>query len=136
MSHLNRRGFMKTLLATAASATPAGVDFSERIAWLSPQTGTASASTNLENGDQQLRLSPVGAPLAFQNFVRVGNEWKPATLPGIPLVTGASFPLVTSYLRREGLTVACEGKATAEGLDRSEERRVGNECSNRLSEDD
>src|SRR2546426_1764489 len=77
MSHLNRRGFMKTLLATAASATPAGVDFSERIAWLSPQTGTASASTNLENGDQQLRLSPVGAPLAFQNFVRVGNEWKP-----------------------------------------------------------
>src|SRR5216684_2403781 len=117
MSHLNRRGFMKTLLATAASATPAGVDFSERIAWLSPQTGTASASTNLENGDQQLRLSPVGAPLAFQNFVRVGNEWKPATLPGIPLVTGASFPLVTSYLRREGLTVACEGKATAESLD-------------------
>ncbi len=82
-----------------------------------PQTETASASTNLENGDQQLRLSPIGAPLAFQNFVRVGNEWKPATLPGIPLVTGASFPLVTSRLRRDGLTVACEGKATAESLD-------------------
>src|SRR5713101_9194966 len=117
MSHLNRRGFMKTLLATAASATPACVDFSERIAWLSPQTGTASASTNLENGDQQLRLSPVGAPLAFQNFVRVGNEWKPATLPSTPLVTGPSFSLVTSRLRREGSSVFCEGKGTAEGLE-------------------
>src|SRR5712692_7105451 len=117
MSHLNRRGFMKTLLATAASATPAGVDFSERIAWLSPQTETASASTNLENGDQQLRLSPVGAPLAFQNFVRVGNKWKPATLANNAVVTGASFPLVTSRVRRQGSTVFCEGDGKAEGLD-------------------
>ena len=115
---LNRRGFMKTLLATAASAAPAYVDFSEGIALPSPQTETTSASTNLENGDQMARLSPVGAPLTFQNFVRVSDEWKPATLAGIPLVTGPSFPLVSSRLRRDGLSVVCEGKATAEGLDR------------------
>jgi len=117
MSHLNRRRFMKTLLATAASATPACVYFSERIAWLSPQTETASASTNLENGDQQLRLSPVGAPLAFQNFLRVGDEWKPATLANNAVVTGTSFALVTSRVRRQGSTVFCEGDGKAEGLD-------------------
>src|SRR5713226_7243948 len=117
MSHLNRRGFMKTLLATAASAAPAYAGSPARIALPSFESDLPSLSTNLENGSQQLRLSPTGSPLAFQNFLRVGDEWKPATLPGIPLVTGASFPLVTSRLRREGLTVACEGKATAESLD-------------------
>jgi hypothetical protein len=118
MTPLNRRRFMKTLLATAASAAPAYANFRKGVALPSTETETASASTDLEAGDQQLRLSPVGVPLAFQNFVRVGNEWKPATLAGVPLVTGPSFPLVTSRLRRDGFSVVCEGKATAEGLDR------------------
>jgi hypothetical protein len=81
------------------------------------QREDSSASTNIEAGNQQLRISPAGAPLTYQNFVRVANDWKPSTLAGIPLVTGASFPLVTSRIRRDGLRVRCEGKAEAEGLD-------------------
>ena len=42
---------------------------------------------------------------------------KPATLAGVPLITGASFPLVASRVRQEGLRVQCEGNAEAEGLD-------------------
>jgi len=113
---LNRRGFMKTLLLTAASSSSGHLDFSQAITLPSLEMETA-ASTNLENGDQQLRFSPVGGPFFFQNFVRVSNQWKPATLSGIPVVSGPSFPLRTSSLRRDGLRVVCEGKATAAGLD-------------------
>src|SRR5712691_13478672 len=114
---LNRRGFMKTLLLTAASASSACADYSQGIAWPSLQMQSTPPSTTLENGDQQLRFLPVGAPFAFQNFVRVSNRWKPATLSGIPVQSGPSFPLVTSRLRRENIRVVCEGKATAAGLD-------------------
>ena len=87
--------------------------------------GDASASFAIESGSQRLRISPEGAPLTYQNFLRVsngngtgtGNEWKPATLAGVPLVTGASFPLVASRVRQEGSRVRCEGNAEAEGLD-------------------
>ena len=117
MSPLNRRGFMKTLLLTAASASSGRLDFSQAIALPSLEAETTSASTSLENGDQQLRFLPVGGPFAFQNFVRVSNQWKPATLSGIPVVSGPSFPLLTSRLRRENMRVISEGKATAAGLD-------------------
>jgi hypothetical protein len=92
----NRRGFMKTLLLTAASALSGRLDFSQAIALPSLELETTAASTNLENGDQQLRFLPVGGPFAFQNFVRVSNQWKPATLSGIPVLSGPSFPLLTS----------------------------------------
>jgi hypothetical protein len=117
MSQFNRRRFMKTLLVTAVGAAPAYARSPARIALPSFESDHPSLSTNLENGFQQLRISPTGSPLAFQNFLRVGDEWKPATLANNAIVTGASFPLVTSHVRREGSSVFCEGVGNAEGLD-------------------
>ena len=119
MNVLSRRIFVKTLLATAASSSPAYAAFhrGRRIVFPALKEEDASASTNIESGNQRLRISPAGTPLTYQNFLRVGNDWKPSTLAGIPLVTGASFPLVASRVQREGLRVRCEGKADAEGLD-------------------
>src|ERR1700736_5874708 len=116
MNLLNRRGFVKTLLATAASASPACASLQREMFYLGLAQANAS-STNLANGEQQLRLSPVGTRLIFQNFLRTGDGWKPATLANIPLVAGASFPLVTARIRRDGLGLVCEGTATAESLD-------------------
>src|SRR5262249_59367371 len=76
-----------------------------------------SAAIALENETQQLRFSPPRAPLAFQSFLRAAGEWKPSTLPDTPIVSGASFPLVSSAIRREGSVVLAEGKASAQGLD-------------------
>jgi hypothetical protein len=117
MSQFNRRRFMKTLLVTAVGAAPAYAGSPARIALPSFASDLPSLSTNLENGSQQLRISPTGSPLAFQNFLRVGDEWKPATLANNAVVTGTSFPLVTSHVRREGSSVFCEGEGNAEGLD-------------------
>src|ERR1700751_6004765 len=100
MNLLNRRSFVKTILATAASGSPASAAFYGGVSFPSPDTNTSS-STILENGAQQLRLSPVGTPLSFQNFLLVEGEWKAATLPGVRLVTGASFPLMTSQASRK-----------------------------------
>ena len=116
MTLVNRRGFVRTILATAASASPAIASLRSGIPSV-PAEAAAPATTILENGEQQLRISPVGAPLTFQNFLRSGDQWKPATLPDIPLVTGPSFPLVTSRIRREGPNIIYEGRATAGGLD-------------------
>src|SRR5712664_2599398 len=117
MSQFNRRRFMKTLLVTAVGAAPAYAGSPARIALPSFESDHPSPSTNLENGSQQLRISPTGSPLTFQNFLRVGDEWKPATLANNAVVTGASFVLVTSHVRREGSSVFCEGVGNAEGLD-------------------
>jgi hypothetical protein len=117
MSQFNRRRFMKTLLATAVGTGPAYAGISTGIALPSFESDLPSLSTNLENGSQQLRISTNGSPLAFQNFLRNGDEWKPATLANNPIVTGASFPLVTSRVRREGSSVFCDGRGNAEGLD-------------------
>ncbi len=108
---------MKTLLVTAVGAGPAYAGISTGIALPSFESDLPSLSTNLENGSQQLRISTKGSPLAFQNFLRNGDEWKPATLANNPIVTGASFPLVTSRVRREGPSVFCDGRGNAEGLD-------------------
>src|SRR5713226_4913624 len=117
MSQFNRRGFMRTLLVTAVGAGPAYAGISTGIALPSFESDLPSLSTILENGSQQLRISPTGSPLAYQNFLRVDDEWKPATLANNAVVTGASFPLVTSHVRREGPNVFCEGVGNAEGSD-------------------
>src|ERR1700722_13834989 len=124
MSALNRRFFVKTLLASAASATPACAAIHKRVAFpVTPsdddhfQSAGDSASINIDAGTQQLRISPVGSPLSFQNFLRVGSEWKPATLAALPFVTGPSFPLLTERIKRNGSSIRCEGSAQAEALD-------------------
>jgi len=117
MSVLNRRSFVKTILATAASGSPACARFYGGMSFLASAEGNFSPSTSLESGAQQLRISPVGTPLSFQNFLLVRGEWKPATLPGVQLVAGASFPLVSSHLARDGPRVLCDGTASAESLD-------------------
>jgi len=66
---------------------------------------------------QQLRFSPIGMPLTFQNFLFVDGEWKPATLPGVQLIAGASFSLVTSHVSREEKGIVCDGTAAAVSLD-------------------
>jgi uncharacterized protein (DUF1810 family) len=117
MTFVNRRGFVKTLLATAASASPVCGRLCRGIPLLTFAQAGSVPSTILENGEQQLHLSSVGAPLTFQNFLRVGDEWKTSTLADIPIVSGTSFPLVTSQMRCERSGALCEGKATAGGLD-------------------
>src|SRR6266851_5011723 len=117
MTLLNRRGFVKTVLATAASGSRACAGFYGGVSFPFLTERNSSSSTILESGAQQLRLSPVGTPLTFQNFLLVEGEWKPATLPAVPLVTGSSFPLVSSHIRRAGQQILCDGIATAEGLD-------------------
>lgn len=72
-----------------------------------------AAFTSLENGDQQLRVSGSGLPFHFQNFLGVANQWRPATLPGIPLVSGPSFPLVASRVSQNGRAIIAEGSAAA-----------------------
>jgi hypothetical protein len=121
MSILDRRIFVKTLLATAASSSRAYAAFHKGIRDSPVEAEDASNSVTIESGNQRLRISPEGAPLTYQSFLRVGdgssNNWKPATLDGVPLITGASFPLVASRVRHEGSRVRCEGNARAQGLD-------------------
>jgi len=117
MSQFSRRGFVKSMIVTAAGVTP--VCGGARAGILSSVLAAPddSRSIVLENETQQLRFSPPRAPLAFQSSLRAGGEWKPSTLPDTPIVSGASFPLVSSAIRREGSTVLAEGKASAQGLD-------------------
>lgn len=117
MNQFSRRGFVKTMLATAAGVTPACGGLRGSVIPSVFESLPDSNSIVLENGGQQLRLSPIGSPLTFQKFLRAGEGWKPSTLPATPLVSGASFLLVTSQMRRDANTVHCEGVATARGLD-------------------
>src|SRR6266550_2726255 len=117
MTLLNRRSFVKAVLATAASGSPACAGFYGGVSFPCPVDANSSSSTILESGAQQLRLSRVGTPLTFQNFLLVEGEWKPATLPGVQLVTGASFPLMISHVSREGQRIICDGTAAAVSLD-------------------
>ena len=117
MGQFNRRGFMKTLLVTAVGAVPAHAAVSNKSTWSFFDSDLSSSSISLENGSQQLRISSTGSPFAFQNFLRVNNEWKPATLPNNPFIAGDSFPLVASQVKREGSRIHCAGEAKAEGAD-------------------
>jgi hypothetical protein len=116
MSQFNRRGFMRTLLVTAVGAVPAHANISNKSGWPFFDSDL-SYSTNLEHGPQQLRISPAGSPLAFQNFLRINDQWKPATLPNNPFVAGDSFSLITSKIQREGSSIRCAGRGKAEGTD-------------------
>ena len=120
MSQSNRRGFMRTLLVSAMVAGPAQASISTGLAWPFAESDLPSLPTSLEHGSQQLRISPVGLPLAFQNFLRIGDEWKPATLPNNPLIVGESFPLVTKRVEREDSRIHCAGEGKAEGADGKE----------------
>jgi uncharacterized protein (DUF1810 family) len=106
---------MKTLLVTAASASC--LEPFTAVASSRADAGSETGSPILENGEQQLRISPVGRPFSFQNFLRDGNKWKAATLPDTPLVTGPSFPLVTSRLATQPRALVCEGTGVGQGLD-------------------
>jgi len=117
MSQSNRRGFMRTLLVAGVVAGPAHASISAGFAWPFFDSDLPSLSTSLEHGSQQLRISPVGSPLAFQNFLRIGDAWKPATLPNNPFIVGESFPLITTRVQREDSRIHCAGEGKAEGAD-------------------
>jgi hypothetical protein len=117
MSQSNRRGFMRTLLVSALVAGPAHASISAGLALPFSESDLLSLPTSLEHGSQQLRISPVGSPLAFQNFLRIGNDWKPATLPNNPFIIGESFPLVARRVQREDSRIHCAGEGKAEGAD-------------------
>jgi hypothetical protein len=114
MSLLSRRGFIKSCVVMSAGARYNRV--SQNLNQ-SPAKDGPAALTSLENGDQQLRVSPQGEIFAFQNFLRVANEWHPATLPGISVVTGKSFPFRASSISKSSSALNCEGSASAEDLD-------------------
>ncbi|HET7106449.1 MAG TPA: hypothetical protein VFI38_06550 [Candidatus Acidoferrum sp.] len=115
MSQFNRRGFMKTLLVTAVGAVPAHATIASEAAWPFLESGLSPSPSDLEHDPQQLRLSPTGLPFAFQNFLRINNEWKAATLPNNPFITGDSFPLISSQVKREDSRVQFTGEGKAEG---------------------
>jgi hypothetical protein len=117
MNGLNRRIFVKTLLATAAYSSSAHAAVRNGFATFDAETNDNSATTDIELGGQRLRISRAGVPLTFQNFLRIDNDWKPATMSGVPLIAGSSFSLIPSRVQRDGLRVRCEGKARAEGVD-------------------
>jgi hypothetical protein len=117
MSQSNRRGFIRTLLVGAVVAGPAHAGLSAGLTWPLAESELPSQPTTLEHGSQQLRISPVGSPVAFQNFLRIGNEWKPATLPNNPFIIGESFPLVATRVQREDSRIHCAGDGKAEGAD-------------------
>ena len=116
MGKFNRRGFLQTLLVTAFGAGSARDSILERVVGPSIGIDLSSSPANLQHGSQQLRVSSIGSPLAFQNFLRVGEEWKPATLPN-PFIVGSSFPLITSRVKSEDSRILCEGEGRAEGMD-------------------
>jgi hypothetical protein len=117
MSQFNRRGFMRTLLVTAVGAAPAHAAVANKTAWTFLGADLSASSSDLEHGLQQLRISPAGSPFAFQNFLQINNEWKPATLPNNPFIAGDSFPLVTSRVKHEDSRILSTGEGKAEGLD-------------------
>ena len=114
MSTLNRRGFIKSCFAAAT-----GARYGSRLQSLRQTVAenNPAAFSNLENGDQELRVSSEGEIFAFQNCLRVANEWSPATLPGISLVTGPSFLLRASSISKSGSILNCGGSAGAEDRD-------------------
>ncbi len=116
MTPTDRRTFLKTLLAAAAGSSAAS-----GYALSSPSQTTSGTSptlhtTHLTSGNQQLRLSSPGAPFTFQNFLRSGADFKPATLPS-SLVLGSSFGLVASQIDQHEQTIIVQGSGQAEGLD-------------------
>src|SRR5215469_6349125 len=113
MNLLSRRGFIKTCVVSAAAARHSR---SLQSLNLLPAEDEPGASSSLENGTQQLRVSGRGVPFCFQNFLRVAGEWKPSTLPGIPLVTGPSFPLVASRVSKGSNMIVAKGSARAHDL--------------------
>ncbi len=115
MSEINRRGFVKTVLASAAGIVILQETSSPLFAF-----GTEDPASNyhiLEAGEQQLRVSPAGGLLSFQNFLRSGSEWKPSTLASVPVITGPSFPLNTIQVTQQAGKLLCQGDATAQGQD-------------------
>jgi hypothetical protein len=115
MNEPGRRTFVKRLLATTAGMSVINVaNASPLAAWA---LDDKSSYESLSSGDQQLRVTGAGGPLAFQNFVRSGSDWKPATLAGVPVVTGPSFPLMTTRASKRDGNLLYEGTATATGLD-------------------
>jgi hypothetical protein len=117
MSQFNRRGFMKTLLVTVVGAVPVHGVVANETGWPFLNTDLSASPLDLEHGPQQLRISPTGSPFAFQNFLRINNDWKPATLPNNLFIAGDSFPLVASQIKQESSRIHCLGEAKAQGMD-------------------
>ena len=109
MSVLSRRGFIKTCVISAA-----GARFSRGSENRNLSASEADAFTAMNSGDQQLRVSSKAGIFGFQNFLRVGSEWRPATLPNVSLVTGPSFSLHSSAISVTGSVLKCRGSASAE----------------------
>jgi hypothetical protein len=115
MSEINRRGFVKTVLASAAGIVLLQETSASLFAF-----GAENPVSNfhvLEAGEQQLRVSPAGGLLSFQNFLRSGSDWKPSTLASVPVITGPSFPLNTVQVTQQTGKLLCQGDATAQGHD-------------------
>ncbi len=113
MSPFDRRAFLKSLFATAATSAPASALLRRPSSMLGADITLPPAIT-LEVGEQQLRIGR--RPVTFQNFLRTGTEWTAATLPS-SLITGASFDLELTDARRDGNKLLLRGRGQAKGLD-------------------
>ena len=117
MNSLDRRLFLKSLLAAAVSSQARGADAGHgQDGAVRGTEGALPGQTSLSNGNQQLRFSAVGKPFTFQNHLRSGDTWKPVTLPNSPVV-GPSFGLIATQFDHQGSSVTVEGSGMGTGLD-------------------
>lgn len=114
MGQFDRRVFLQGLLACSAGLC---LNPSPAAAVSARATADEFFSASLEHGGQQLRLSPPGQPFTFQNFLRVEEQWLPATLPRIPLVSGPSFPLILGQIKTQPGSLLCSGTGHGRQLD-------------------
>ncbi|HZC66293.1 MAG TPA: hypothetical protein VE545_06950, partial [Candidatus Dormibacteraeota bacterium] len=99
MTAYDRRFFVKSLVVTAATASPAYAAWNKAAVGLDRGSpGESTSPATLQASNQELRFSGPGEPLQFQNFIRENNEWKAGTI-GTPLIAGTSFALITSNIR-------------------------------------
>lgn len=113
---LDRRGFVQALIAGAANAValPAVVAPQSDLAGTDAPLRSNPDALELESADQRIEFTSTGRRMAFRNSVRENGKWAAATLPEIPLVTGLSFTLTPTTLKRSGSAVISQGTARAE----------------------
>jgi len=99
----------------AAAAAIPSLDLEAAADTAIPSSGITPVQ--LQHGEQQLRCGMTAGRFGFQNFLRVGSEWRAATLPAVPLISGPSFALSARRLQASPERSVVEGEASGRALD-------------------
>jgi uncharacterized protein (DUF1810 family) len=98
---MHRRAFVQNLAAAAGA-------FTFRAA------GSDALPYSIATNSQRLSVSADGQPFTFQTFLRVGNDWKPASLAENKVLVGPSFPFTATTTRRSDYDLLSDGTAMGE----------------------